>query len=466
MPVVAGDDEALERAAVQVAGAVVAPAKGEARPFAQLVADLGSAELAVREAASEAIAIDTDLTLEDLERALKDRGLSAEQVLRLSALAFPRFEAGPRGALGVSFGAVGVVQGVTPGFPAFGVLQANDRIIAVDGVPVMDDPQAAAFPGGFGGSSLGNIRPLIIAHDPGSAASLDVDRDGRRMNLRVTLGSFNDLGVGGSISPIEMTEAWRLRLGRIRPDLGPATPRPVFRPGPVAGDWDKRDTPGFFDAQLADQNAIAAAMTGLRPSVVAGGVPRGARPQAEAFAEREGRGFDGRGGNAVGGVWRRDGAGGGWIGGGVAGGGVIVNVGPGQPVVRQVIGPNGQFVGQGQMMQFVPPPQQVTPVEELLDAAAPAADRREMLSALQIMYLQQAARERLVQTQAGVGLERRQQATSVIIRLNSELAKIQRMKRELNQEGAAAKLQPPAGPGPGPVQWPVEGPAEKPVGQP
>ncbi|MBY0308085.1 MAG: hypothetical protein K2Q09_05025, partial [Phycisphaerales bacterium] len=74
----------------------------DARPQALVVADLGSPDFCVREAASDELARAGDVyRLADLEKALEDPALTAEQRLRLDGAAFRAFADSPRAALGV-----------------------------------------------------------------------------------------------------------------------------------------------------------------------------------------------------------------------------------------------------------------------------------------------------------------------------------------------------------------------------
>gem|GEM_PF-1694394 len=390
----------------------------------ELVAKLASEDPVAREAADQELSM-TDVKLRDVEAVLKRPGLSVEQVMRLSGHAYARFSSEPRGAMGVQFGDVGVVQGVTPGFPAFGLLQPDDRIISIDGVAVRAERNDF---NGFSG--LGNIRPMIIAHDPGGSALLDVDRRGRRLELRVPLGSFVDLGQGVLISETEMRQAWRMRLGRLRPELAPTQPEPVRGPrGDQFGDGS--------DALTADGNAVALAMSGQRASLVAGGVPRGGRRLTEVF-ENVGQG-QGRGaGGGMGGAAMRRQVG--MVpGGAVMQGGMIVNIGPG-----------GVAIG-GARMVLGPAP--VLPLQNFIDLTAPVAERLAMLRSVRQMYQGQSVTERMIQRDQWTDPDRRRLAGDAIRQLTAEIGKIDAMVAELvRRDGVRGAENVPGGP-----QAPEEG---------
>ena len=69
------------------------------------------------------------------------------------------------------------VQSVTPGGAAANAgIQAGDRIVAVDGVPVR---------------SFEQLRGAISAFTPGQTVTIEVERDGSKVSLQVTLGTLS-----------------------------------------------------------------------------------------------------------------------------------------------------------------------------------------------------------------------------------------------------------------------------------
>ncbi|MCC6285655.1 MAG: PDZ domain-containing protein [Phycisphaerales bacterium] len=174
----------------------------EAR-FARLVRDLGAPSYQAREEASEIIYDDPDLDLRLIEAALRRGGLDLERRVRLEALGKRMFLRGPRGALGVQFGAEveggAQIQSTVEGFDAHRVLQAGDIITAVAGVPVRSQDE---------------MRSEILSRDPGESMALTVRRAGETVQVDVSLRSFDDLQ---NASPPRgaMDEAWRVRLLRV-----------------------------------------------------------------------------------------------------------------------------------------------------------------------------------------------------------------------------------------------------------
>ncbi len=161
-------------------------------------------------------------TLRDIESRLAQDDLSAEQRLRLESLAWQRFEAGPRAAMGVGFGSIadGVTIGsVVNGFPARELLVEGDVIMQADGRPMRSER---------------DLRSAILLHDPGDIMKLEIVRAGTPMTIDLPLGSYADLQSGARITHEVLVEAWRVRRGA----LAAAGERPTFdaRPeeiGPV-----------------------------------------------------------------------------------------------------------------------------------------------------------------------------------------------------------------------------------------
>lgn len=177
--------------------------------------------------------------------ALIDANASAEQRDRLLSLARSVFDNSPRAAMGVSFGFGNLVFGqqeqevfedgipirdTTDGFDSRNVLKSGDLLRAIDGVPVR---------------TIQDARVQIVSHDPTQVAKLDVERDGKIVQLPLRLGFWRDLqatrnGVtqrANDLSKSELDAAWRARLSRTNPAMLSLDTRPVLRPVPSANAW-------------------------------------------------------------------------------------------------------------------------------------------------------------------------------------------------------------------------------------
>lgn len=177
--------------------------------------------------------------------ALIDAQASAEQRDRLLSLARSVFDNSPRAAMGVSFGFGNLVFGqqeqevfedgipirdTTEGFDSKNVLKSGDLLRAIDGVPVR---------------TIQDARVQIVSHDPAQVAKVDVERDGKILQLPLRLGYWRDLqstrnGVtqrANDLSKPELDSAWRARLSRSNPALLSLDTRPVLRPVPGANAW-------------------------------------------------------------------------------------------------------------------------------------------------------------------------------------------------------------------------------------
>jgi hypothetical protein len=109
--------------------------------FDTLIADLNDADAKARLAAATELRESADVTLPDLETALRAKELSREQRRRLLGLAFDRFQSAPRAAMGVNGDIASIRNGAVivntvPGFPASRVLKSGDRVIHAAGLPV------------------------------------------------------------------------------------------------------------------------------------------------------------------------------------------------------------------------------------------------------------------------------------------------------------------------------------------
>jgi len=74
---------------------------------------------------------------------------------------------------------------VVCGGPAAGKLQLGDQIVAIDGQPV---------------TLAEDVRPPIVAHQPGDTAVFTVLRDGERLDVKVRLGERKDANTGQPVT--------------------------------------------------------------------------------------------------------------------------------------------------------------------------------------------------------------------------------------------------------------------------
>lgn len=181
--------------------------------IAALIADLDSDDLATRDAAANTLAEDPAATLTVLETALQSASLSPEQRSRLDGLAFARFRAEPRGAMGVSFsglaGPDGVeLSGTVGGFDAARHLRAGDVIRAMDGIPVRVNNDA---------------RAVILSHDPGDEITVEFLRQGEVRVVTLRLGHFAELRNAADPDDWTLASAWEVRARR-RAAGSPAAP--------------------------------------------------------------------------------------------------------------------------------------------------------------------------------------------------------------------------------------------------
>lgn len=156
----------------------------------------------VRDAATIRLLRDETLTPEEIAKAFS-QPLSAEQRLRLMLVAehhvirvmAQRMVLGPtKASLGVALewlvpeevaelGRPGVrVEATLPGFPAFGVLQVGDLIVAINGQGI--DPSV------MGEAMVQVFRDRIQNHTAGQTLALSLIRDGKPESIHVKLGSL------------------------------------------------------------------------------------------------------------------------------------------------------------------------------------------------------------------------------------------------------------------------------------
>ncbi|HYD00981.1 MAG TPA: PDZ domain-containing protein [Phycisphaerales bacterium] len=254
---------------------------GEPRPLKDVIADLGSREFTVRQSASDELLGDKVYSLAQVEGALKNPDLTAEQRLRLERAGLQLFRDAPHGALGVEFtNALDIAEigSVKRGFPSAATLKAGDIITQIDGETVTSritqDRRSSA------------VRVLVISRDPGDEVPVTVLRNGQTLKLTVTFGDFRDLNkdllqanpmmVQPVIDDGELAAAWRQRLrrttGRGEP---PALDATSLRPRREA-QWSTGEPIDIIDRAARDR-----AFTGDVPSVTVG-----AQPDLERQLER------------------------------------------------------------------------------------------------------------------------------------------------------------------------------------
>lgn len=176
----------------------------DAQTIEHWVERLDSDDLDARIEATRMLSImQAGITLKELEAQLARPELSPETRERLLIAAHSRFKTSPRGAIGVSFDVTSpgaVVSTTVENFDSVRKLQAGDRILSIDGVPV---------------NSVEQVRALVISHDPDEVAMIQVRRGGQTREIPLTLGSFADLSETRMIAEQDYDAAWRVRLGRL-----------------------------------------------------------------------------------------------------------------------------------------------------------------------------------------------------------------------------------------------------------
>jgi hypothetical protein len=254
---------------------------GEPRPLKDVVADLGSNDFKAREAATDELADGKMYSLAQLEGALKDPALTAEQKMRIERAGLRTFKDTPHGALGVEFtGAITIAEigSVKKGFPSALTLKPGDIITQIDGEPVTSrvsqDGRASS------------VRVLVVSHEPGDEVPVVVLRNGAPVKLTVKFGDFRDLkqdpvglnGGGGfnAVMPViddfELQAAWKQRIKRV---TGVTDPAPIdatsLRPrrDNMGGTWGGDGAA----IDVIDRANRDRAMMGETPSVTAGATP-------------------------------------------------------------------------------------------------------------------------------------------------------------------------------------------------
>ncbi len=263
-------------------------------PLDGLLRDLNDDAFAVRERASALIAGDLSVPLDEIARALARPDLSPEQSARLAAAGEARFVNAPHAALGTSFQASFgtspqvVIGRPQPGWDAARVLQPGDVIRAADGVVIDDFEQ---------------FRAILTAHDPGEAMALNILRGGRSIEVRVTLGRYDDLRDPLPLDEDLLRGAWAHRVARVWKRAGLSPEQPAIDPRIDARTWRQLSRATERGERSMAGQAVAGspeAAARAGPRLVAGGTARATR--AWAIGPDGGRqgsfGGGGRGWNA------------------------------------------------------------------------------------------------------------------------------------------------------------------------
>lgn len=178
--------------------------------FDSIVKMLDSPDLSVRDAASDQLAKGERFSLNAIEKALANPGLSAEQRQRLRTAGQQSFARSPRAAMGVSF-LVRDESGATiqpiPNYDSDRVLRTGDSLTVIDGHRVTGQL---------------DIRQIIISHDPGDEVTLGIIRSGTPMTVTLKMGRLADLPLDPAFGnrravpePEAMNGAWAYRLSRV-----------------------------------------------------------------------------------------------------------------------------------------------------------------------------------------------------------------------------------------------------------
>jgi hypothetical protein len=205
------------------------------------VKELDSDLVRVRENAEDALRSwarnQTDRVL-----SLIEPGATAEQRERLLSLARSVFESSARGAMGVSFGIVngqfgnfedevfdgGIpIDGPVKGFDSERVIKPGDLLLSIDGVRVRTNIEA---------------RVQIVSHDAGQVVRLEIEREGKVLQLPLRLGNWGDLNATRGtreLSPEHKDAAFRSRLARVNPALLTLDTKPVLHPVPGPMAWNE-----------------------------------------------------------------------------------------------------------------------------------------------------------------------------------------------------------------------------------
>ncbi len=236
----------------------------------QVVADLGSSDIAKREEAMRVLSSDASLTLTQLESLLKDPNLSPEQRCRVSQAAKQRFMDTPKPAMGVRFDnrlpdRVAIEQ-VYPGFPSAKLLEAGDIIVSCMG----EDLHSRM--------AWVQLGAHIFSREAGDVVTLVVRRGAQKLTLDVPLGSYINLpnGNNNNQNPVNsprsddgrLDRAWELRCRMHFPEA-----RAAIDPKLTETEW--RPEPTHAQTQKLSRYKVQMVTSYRPPRLVAGGEPRG-----------------------------------------------------------------------------------------------------------------------------------------------------------------------------------------------
>lgn len=290
------------------------------RGVEQLVAELASPELEIRERAQAELAARPDVGLVQIGELLKDSKLNPEARARLVSVGRDVFARTPRGALGVRFrpGMSMIVEGALAGFPGATVFKPGDEIIEINGDVVRGRTGMM--------TDVQGLRPMVVARDPGQTitvtvmrpkvvagegvkapeggwdngefgggmgggGAMAVERD--RVDLPITLGSFdalnrNNQGFTDRITPEQYSVAWQIRLkDMLGVPAEVAGPKDLVQNQDAQGGQRADRGPSFRSMQQQqDRFARGGAMQRRLGNVVetemmAGGESQGGRPEAD-----------------------------------------------------------------------------------------------------------------------------------------------------------------------------------------
>jgi hypothetical protein len=247
---------------------------------AQTLAQLDSDDADVRERATRNLLL-SPASLDAIEQALAQPDLSLEQRARLWEVGLSRFEATPRGAMGISFGTGPgpvVVNSLEGDFPSHRVLQRGDELLSIDGVQLL--------PRRVQEVNLRDIRPLIISRDPGESCEVVVRRRGATLTLQVPLGSFSNL-MSNNLDQTDYRLGFAARLARRVPSLRPRAEVEAHAPERAQAPGEGAQMPG---AGLAWDDR-AGEPAGDEARVVAGGAARKGQRGRASVAQMDGDGF-------------------------------------------------------------------------------------------------------------------------------------------------------------------------------
>lgn len=242
---------AMRRTVMRAAGCVAALTVAAGAALADRVDDRDFAAAKVKELDSDLVRVreNAEDALRSWARNQTDRvlsliepGASAEQRDRLLSLARSVFETSARGAMGVSFLPVNAqfgnfdeevfdggipIEAPVKGFDSERVIKPGDLLLSIDGVRVRTNIEA---------------RVQIVSHDAGQVVRLEIEREGKVLQLPLRLGNWGDLNAtrgGRELATEHKDAAFRSRLARVNPALLTLDTKPVLRPVPGAMAWNE-----------------------------------------------------------------------------------------------------------------------------------------------------------------------------------------------------------------------------------